>query len=49
MVLVLGHRHGGLTYPELARVVGMKLSSVAAAIWLMKRRLVDPNSNSSNK
>jgi len=49
MVLVLAHRHGGLTYPELAQVVGMKPPAVAAAIRLMKRRLADSRSKSGHK
>ena len=49
VALVLAHRHGGLTYPELAQVVGMNPKAVSAAIRLMNRRLADKKSLPSRK
>jgi putative transposase len=49
VALVLAHRLGGMTYPELARVVGMKSQAVAAAIRLMGIKLADAGSVPSQK
>jgi putative transposase len=49
VVLVLAHRHGGMTYPELARMAAMKPKAVAAAIRLMGLKLADEKTVSSRK
>lgn len=49
MVLVLAHRLGGMTYPELARAAGMNPPAVAAAVRLMGLKLADAGSVPSAK
>ena len=49
VALVLAHRYGGMTYPELARVAGMKPKAVAAAVRLMNMKLTDAKSVASRK
>lgn len=44
VALVVAHRHTGMTYTELARVVGMNPRTVASAIRLMRFRLDDKRS-----
>lgn len=49
VALVLAHRHGGMTYQELARAAGMKPGAVAAAVRLMLLRLADKDDEASKK
>ena len=49
VALVLAHRLGGMTYPELARAAGMKPQAVAAAVRLMGLKLADEKSVPSRK
>ncbi len=49
VALVLAHRHGRMTYPDLAQAAGMKPKAVSAAIRLMGLKLADPQSLPSMK